>query len=155
MKPLIIGLGNPLRGDDSAGQRAAEALYHCIAPESADIRLCHQLTPELSEPLARASLAVFIDARDGGEPGQICVQQLDSGGETRHTHFMTPGALLLMAKTLYGRAPHAWLVTISAAQFDLGAPLSPDVEAALPEVIKRVCALVAAEHALPEMPCAS
>ncbi len=155
MKPIVIGLGNPLRGDDSAGQRAAEALYHCMPANAADIRLCHQLTPELSEPLARASLAVFIDARDGGEPGHICAQPIDTGGETRHTHFMTPGALLALTKALNGRAPHAWLITISAAQFDLGAPLSPEVERALPEVVERVCALVAAETALPVMPCAS
>lgn len=155
MKPLIIGLGNPLRGDDSAGQRAAEMTYHCIAPDSADVRLCHQLTPELSEPLARASLAIFIDARDGGEPGQICVQPLDSGGETRHTHFMTPGALLLLSRALYGHAPRAWLVTVSAAQFDLGAPLSPEVEQALPELVERVCGMVNAEAARPDMPCAS
>lgn len=155
MKPLIIGLGNSLRGDDSAGQRVAEMLYHCIVPNSADVRLCHQLTPELSEPLARASLAIFIDARDGGEPGRICIQPLDSGGETRHTHFMTPGALLLLAKTLYGRAPRAWLATVSAVQFDLGAPLSPEVERALPEIAERVCAMIRAEGAVPEMPCAS
>ena len=155
MKPLVIGLGNPLRGDDSAGQRAAELLYHCLEPGAADIRLCHQLTPELAEPLSRASLAVFVDARDGGEPGDICARCVECFGETRHTHFLTPGALLLLAKTLYGSAPHAWLVTVSAAQFEFGAALSPEVEQALPGLVDRVCALVAAECKLREMPCAS
>lgn len=155
MKPLVIGLGNPLRGDDSAGQRAAELLYHCLEPGAADIRLCHQLTPELAEPLSRASLAVFIDARDGGEAGEICARRVESFGETRHTHFLTPGALLQLAKTLYDSEPRAWLITISAAQFEFGAALSPEVERALPALVDRVCALVAAEGELPEMPCAS
>lgn len=155
MKALVIGLGNPLRGDDSIGQRAAEALYHCMEPGAAEVRLCHQLTPELSEPLARASLAIFIDARDGGPPGEICAKLVDSFGEARHTHFMTPSALLQLAKSLYGRAPHAWIVTVNAAHFDLGQPLSPEVERALPALVDRVCALVAAEGAVPEMPCAS
>ena len=155
MRPLVIGLGNPLRGDDSAGQRAAELLYHCLEPGAADIRLCHQLTPELAEPLSRASLAVFIDARDGGEAGEICARRVESFGETRHTHFLTPGALLQLAKTLYDSEPRAWLITISAAQFEFGAALSPEVERALPALVDRVCALVAAEGELPEMPCAS
>ena len=155
MKPLVIGLGTPLRVHDSAGQRAAELSYHCIAPGGADVRLCHQLTPELAELLARASLAIFVDARDGGEPGSVCALRASSYGETRHTHFLTPGALLQLTRTLYGRAPQAWLVTVSAAQFEFGAPLSPEVEAALPELVDRICALVAAEGALPEMPCAS
>lgn len=155
MKPLVIGLGNPLRGDDSAGQRAAEMLYHCIPPGGADVRLCHQLTPELSEPLSRAALAVFIDAREGGQPGDICAMRVESFGETRHTHFLTPGALLQLAKTLYGSAPRAWLVTVSAAQFEFGAPLSPEVERALPDLVERVCSLVAAEDTVPDMPCAS
>lgn len=155
MKPLVIGLGNPLRGDDSAGQRAAELLYHCLEPGAADIRLCHQLTPELAEPLSRASLAVFIDARDGGEAGEICARRVESFGETRHTHFLTPGALLQLARTLYDSEPRAWLITISAAQFEFGAALSPEVERALPALVDRVCALVAAEGELPEMPCAS
>jgi hydrogenase maturation protease len=155
MKPLVIGLGNPLRGDDSVGQRAAEQLYHCMPQGAAEVRLCHQLTPELSEPLSRASLAVFIDARDGGPPGTVYAQQVDLGGETRHTHFLTPGALLQLAKTLYGHAPHAWLVTVCAGHFNLGEPLSPEVEQALPEVVARVCALVAAENAVPNMPSAS
>jgi hydrogenase maturation protease len=155
MKPLVIGLGNPLRGDDSAGQRAAELLYHCMEPGAAEVRLCHQLTPELSEPLSRASLVVFIDARDGGTPGQICAKRVDSFGDARHTHFLTPSALLQMAQELYGRTPHAWLLTVTAAHFELGAPLSPEVEHALPDLVARACALVAAEDELPEMPCAS
>ncbi|MFN8377506.1 MAG: hydrogenase maturation protease [Anaerolineae bacterium] len=155
MKSLVIGLGNPLRGDDSAGQRAAEMSYHCIPPGDAEVRLCHQLTPELAEPLSRASLAIFIDARDGGEPGSICATPVEGFGETRHTHFLTPGALVQLARTLYGRTPRAWLITVSAAQFDFGAPLSPEVEAALPELVERVCALVAAEDSVPDMPCAS
>ena len=155
MKPLVIGLGNPLRGDDSAGPRAVELLYHCLPPGVADIRVCHQLTPELCEPIARASLVIFIDARDGGDPGTICAQPVAVYGDTRHTHFLSPGALLTLARSLYDFAPHAWLITVSAAQFGFGEALSPEVEAAMPEVVERVCALVSAETDIPTMPCAS
>ena len=54
-----------------------------------------------------------------------------------------------------GKLPHAWLITVSAAQFGFGEALSPEVEAAMPEVVERVCALVSAETDIPTMPCAS
>ena len=60
-RALIIGYGNPLRGDDGLGWRAAEQLAEIIPQSEAEVIACHQLTPELAEPISRARLVIFID----------------------------------------------------------------------------------------------
>lgn len=61
---LIIGYGNPLRGDDGLGWHVAQRLAAVLPQHRARIEVCHQLTPELAEPISRADLVIFIDAED-------------------------------------------------------------------------------------------
>ena len=58
MKPLVIGYGNSLRGDDGAGPYAARLLQNMNDEGGWDIVACHQLTPELAETISRASLVI-------------------------------------------------------------------------------------------------
>jgi hypothetical protein len=69
MSPLlVIGIGNPLRGDDGVGPRlAAEA--EALAPRprrgrepDLAVRAVQQLTPELAPEVAEARAVLFIDA---------------------------------------------------------------------------------------------
>jgi hydrogenase maturation protease len=70
MRPLlIIGYGNPLRGDDGLGVEVACCLKEIIRDESVEVLSQHQLMPELADPVSRASLVVFVDARVGDTPG--------------------------------------------------------------------------------------
>src|SRR2546430_17105907 len=55
---LIIGFGNPLRGDDDLGPRVARELRMRGLP-ALD---AHQLTPELAEAVSRVELAGVIDS---------------------------------------------------------------------------------------------
>jgi len=146
-KALIVGYGNPLRGDDGIGQAVARALASESAINGAEIIACHQLTPELSEALAAVGLAVFVDAAAGRRPGSVVVTETQGSPALTPglVHHVDPGALLLLAKTLYGRAPAAFLVTVGAETFDLRETLSAPVAAALPEVVATVRRLVA-EH---------
>lgn len=121
---LIIGYGNPLRGDDGFGYRAAERIPGAIA--------AHQLTPELMEPISRADRVVFLDAAADGFPGQVRRRKLTpTTGDAGFTHHATPEALLAGALALYGRAPEATLITVCGADFSLSDRLSPEVQAAL------------------------
>jgi hydrogenase maturation protease len=130
---LIIGYGNPLRGDDAFGYRAAERIPGAIA--------VHQLTPELMDPIARADRVLFLDATTEGAPGEIRRRQvLPAAGASNFTHHATPESLLAGAQSLYGRAPEATLITVTAATFTLGAPLSAEVAQALEEVLRVVSA---------------
>jgi hydrogenase maturation protease len=120
---LIIGYGSPLRGDDAVGFEAAERLGGMAL---------HQLTPDLMEPISRAGLVVFIDAKAEGIPGTIeerTVEPATSGGP--FTHHASPEALLAGARALYGTCSPAKLITIVGADFEIGHPLSPPVRSAL------------------------
>ena len=64
---LIIGYGNPLRGDDGVGWRVAEAAGTALPEGAATVLAVHQLTPELSAPISRAGRVVFVDAAAEGE----------------------------------------------------------------------------------------
>jgi hydrogenase maturation protease len=143
---LIIGYGNPLRGDDGLGWHAA---YQCAAvlPRVAvNVVACHQLTPELAEPISQADLVIFLDADAQGPPGRLScrgvVAQASASGV--FSHHLTPQTLLACAQGLYGSSPTAVVLSISGACFGYGECLSPTVHAALPGVLQHVRALVAA-----------
>lgn len=143
-KALVIGYGNPLRGDDAIGQAAAELLAGTAAIDGAEFVACHQLLPELAERIAGVTMAVFVDAEAGLEPGRIVVARVQAATQLSADmiHHVDPAALLFLASALYGNAPQACLVTVGAASFELGAPLSQTVAAALPQVIATVRQLV-------------
>ena len=61
---LVIGYGNELRGDDGIGPRVAEAIAAAHHP-GVRVVSCFQLVPELAADLAKARLAVFVDALTG------------------------------------------------------------------------------------------
>ena len=75
-RTLIIGIGNPMRGDDALGWRAIEELNQAFSCEEAEMVTCHQLTPDLAESVAQRESVIFIDACAGSPPGEIRVNQL-------------------------------------------------------------------------------
>jgi hydrogenase maturation protease len=143
---LILGYGNPLRGDDAFGWRVAERLLELPPDPAVEILCLHQLTPELMDPLSRADFAIFIDAAASGEPGAMVERRIDpaSAANAAFTHHATPEALLAGARALYGRAPEAVMISVAGADFSLGAELSPAVSSRFDEVIAAVLHLIAA-----------
>jgi hydrogenase maturation protease len=146
---LIIGYGNPMKSDDGLGWYVAQALSVQIVSPDVKVICCQQLTPENSEEASRAELVVFIDAREGGPPGEIHHEAilLDKGRSRSfiHTHDLSPTAILQLSNELYGKAPRAFLVTVSGQQFQDGDSLSEPVSSALPNVIARVKKLISEE----------
>ena len=139
---IVIGYGNDLRRDDGAGRRVADAIASRRLSE-VTVYSVHQLTPELADALGAASVVVFVDARvpDGDDDGAVRVEQIavDAPVPTNPVgHFGDPRHLLRLARTLYGRAPEAWWVTIPASDFGFGESLteaaSKGVETAIREV---------------------
>jgi hydrogenase maturation protease len=130
---LIIGYGNPLRGDDGFGWHAALRLRDLIQDPGVEILAVHQLTPELMDPVSRARRVIFIDAAVGEEPGKLTVAELGTTGGPApvFTHFATPSGLLEGARWLYGAKPEALLITVVGLDFEIGEGLSEPVRAAL------------------------
>jgi hydrogenase maturation protease len=143
---LVIGYGNPLRADDGAGRRAADALLDAWPADGVRVEAAHQLLVEMAASAAEAGFAVFIDAARDGAPGEVSVRALapDPRSDDSLTHHLTPETLLSAARLWYGRAPEAVLVSVGGEDFGHGERLSPKVEAALPGLLDRVRGLVAA-----------
>jgi hydrogenase maturation protease len=143
-KTLIVGYGNPLRSDDGFGWQASQGLAGALVGREVEVITCHQLTPELADPLSQCALAIFLDADARGTPGQIHCRRIKPAPPSPEafTHNCTPAQLLASAGTLYGSQPDGISITVSAESFDLGDQLSPSVSAALPKVTARVCRLV-------------
>jgi hydrogenase maturation protease len=140
---IVIGYGNDLRGDDGIGPRVAERVAAWDMPGVQAIG-ARQLTPELAEQLAQADLVLFVDAclvvaEAANDESTIQLRQLVPDADVvslRHTS--DPRALLALAQALYGHAAPAWLLTVPAVTFDLGAPLSPIAEQGITIAVRHI-----------------
>jgi hydrogenase maturation protease len=148
---LIIGYGNPLRGDDGLGWHAAEALAAQIDDPEIEVRPVHQLTPELADPLSQAEMAIFIDASSEGEPGTIERRPISPEDAANipatFTHHAGPAILLATALTLYGHAPETVLYTVAAESMEIGDRLTATVEEAMRKVVAEVARVAGARVA--------
>jgi hydrogenase maturation protease len=150
---LIIGYGNPLRGDDGAGVLAVKRLAGEISSganrEAITCLTVFQLTPELAEDVSQADNVIFIDAARGDTPGQIAYHEFYPAqwmGEPEpgsYTHHVNPATLLANAERLYGKCPAAWLYSITGRNFELGDSLSAEVDQALATLIGQIKARIA------------
>ena len=145
-RPLVVCFGNRLLGDDAVGWHVADRLAADRRFRHVDVVTRHQLTPELAEDLSRASRVVFVDACVSSPPGAVDRSKVEVTPETarplRWSHELTPQALAGLAATLFGRLPPIHVVTVGGASFAAGEDLSVAVEAAVPELVEAVAAVV-------------
>jgi hydrogenase maturation protease len=140
---LVIGYGNPLRADDGIGQVVANRLADRLRSPAVRIITAHQLTPELAEPISRASMAIFIDACEGERPGAVaCKTVALEAIDGAFTHHSTPATLLTAARELYGNSPAGLLISIVGMSFDYGTELSPQMTNALPHLTEQLIGLI-------------
>jgi hydrogenase maturation protease len=147
-KTLIVGYGNPLRSDDGFGWYVTRNLVPALVGCEVEVMTCHQLTPEIAEPLSRCQFAIFLDADSRGSPGEIHCRKVHPASPQpgAFTHGCTPAHLLASAEKLYGSRPQAVTLTVSAQTFAFGEKLSPVVSAALAGVVEQIRHLVGAGH---------
>jgi len=132
---LVIGIGNPLRGDDGVGALLAEQAAVSTAAEpggSVAVRCVQQLTPELAAELAHLDAVLFIDAWEAPEDAEPQLKDLHPAGASGDSHRLEPAALLAVCQALYGRAPAAQLLRVPASAFAHGTALSAQLQQALP-----------------------
>lgn len=152
---LLVGYGNPMRSDDGVGPvvarrflAEAEALMGAAAD---DVRVVAvpQLVPELAEPFSEAERVVLVDASRGEAPGVIRVRRVEPSSASGETmiHAYDPATLAAWASRLYGRLPEVHVVAVGAETLAFGEGLSPTVAAAVPEILRTVADLFAAERA--------
>jgi hydrogenase maturation protease len=143
MKTLVVGIGNPLRGDDGLGWQAVGAFAEAAGKGEVETLFCHGLVPELADVLARVDRVIFVDADASAATGSLgCRQLLAETAQQPFSHYQTPAALLALTQRLYGRRPEAQLLSLGAADFGAREGLSPQAAAALPLLVARLRALL-------------
>ncbi|GAB4529757.1 MAG: hydrogenase maturation protease [Anaerolineales bacterium] len=135
--PLVIGIGNPLRGDDRLGWEAVAQLRQHAGRQAAELLCVQQLSMDLVETVAQATRVLFIDARAGEPTGQLEAEILaaDSCLGGYDSHFFEPTTLLAVVQALYGAHPPATLLSLRSVHFEYGETLSPEAAQALPALM--------------------
>jgi hydrogenase maturation protease len=137
MKTLIIGIGNPGRGDDGLGPALVERLAGA-APETipegavvaaadgaADAVWKYQLNIEDAALIGDYERVVFADASAAADPGDVSLEPLEpSPAIAFTTHELPPASVLALCQDLYDRTPQAWLLAVGGSSWDLGQGLS-------------------------------
>jgi hydrogenase maturation protease len=122
---LVLGYGNPLRGDDAVGPQIAQAVALWALPGVRTLAL-HQLTPELAAVLAEVRYVLFVDGyRTDATAATVELRVIAPHNQAQlAAHTGDPRALLALTNAVYGHSPRAWLLTVPATSFDYGADLS-------------------------------
>jgi hydrogenase maturation protease len=133
---LLIGYGNPLRGDDAVGRVVARAVEQWYLP-NVNVLILHQLAPELAEDLAKVDSVYFIDACVDITLEHPRVKEIESNySPVKVSHFSSPQDLLALTKQLYGCMPRAYLIEIPAEAFELDERLSAKAQLGVSEVLE-------------------
>lgn len=150
---LIIGYGNADRQDDGVGwhiirniaQRLGQDVPNDpgaaieVISEKVDLLFILQIYPELAETLSYYKRVCFVDAHTADIPDPISWTELDPEYEKSPlTHHMSPRTVLSIAGTIYGKQPHAILVSVRGYSFQFERDLSPQTAALTKEATERI-----------------
>lgn len=132
---LLIGYGNPGRGDDGLGPALAAAI-EALGLGGVTVDIDYQLTVDHAALIAAHDLVVFADAMIGpAEPFRL-TEISDPAPAALGSHQVSPEAALTLAKLLFGHAPPGWMLAIAGEEFGevkegLSAPARTNLSAAL------------------------
>jgi hydrogenase maturation protease len=141
MKPvLVIGLGNPLMGDDGVGCQVAESLASDprLPPGveavcgGTDLLRC----ANLMEGRERAIVLDAID--DGAPPGTVADIDCEAGGPDTQEHAHHLSAVQSVRLLRMTVTPRVRLLGISVVSAGLSTALSPAIQSCMPQIVDRV-----------------
>jgi hydrogenase maturation protease len=144
-KALVIGIGNPDRGDDGVGPLVARRLVGRAPPDVTIIERAGDLLA-LIEDWAGYDTVVLIDAAaPAATPGAIhridlLTTELSADIPLSSTHAFGVGNTVGLARAL-GLLPRRLVVyAIEGVNFEPGAHLSPNIAAVVEEVVAHMIA---------------
>lgn len=141
---LVLGLGNPLRGDDGVGPRLVEDLTRRGLPGGVTALDGGTGGLGLLQVLEGWQRVVVVDAADvGREPGQFVrftpdQARLAQAADHFSLHNAGLGEILALANALGRTLPHMVIFGVQPAEVGWGQGLSPAVEIMLPALADAV-----------------
>jgi hydrogenase maturation protease len=153
MKTIVIGLGNPILGDDGVGWRVVEAVQEQVTDPTIEFDCAAVGGLTLMEYLIDYDRAIIIDAVTAHQPvGTVSCFCLNDLPQHPTLHTSSPHDTSLQTALAAGQAMGAHLpddvmvVGIEAERiFDFSEDLSPDVEKAVPHAADEVLMLLEKE----------
>lgn len=151
MNTIVIGLGNPLRGDDGLGIEAAMLLACQVDDDGVAVMLSHTGGLSLAEMMVGYERAILLDAMSTGahEPGHIkelTLEQASGTNNSTSTHDTSLGVALEALRQLGQPVPHeVILIGMEALRMDdICDTLSDEIRAALPSMVERAMSHIGA-----------
>ena len=141
---LVIGLGNPLRGDDGVGVRAAQALRTRTLPENVEVADGGTRGLDLVNLMEGWPRVILIDASHVGRtPGEFMRFTLDEvrllgDDDPLSIHDAGLREALLLAQVLGVLPEQVIIYGVQPAHLVWRDGLSQEVEATLPELVDAV-----------------
>jgi hydrogenase maturation protease len=141
MRRVVIGVGNPVRGDDAVGTEVVRRLPSSIGavPSSGD-------PSGIIAEMADAEEAIIVDAIRSGRPaGTVIVTDVRrhpiAVTKVPSTHGMGLADALELARILGTLPRRVWLVGVEVGSLSVGAALTPEAEAGIGRAVAAVCRL--------------
>jgi hydrogenase maturation protease len=140
---MVLGAGNPYRGDDGAGLAVAARLEGRTPPGVA-VLTCEQEPSRLIDAWDGAAAAVVVDAASSGAaPGTVTRfdasrDPVPAGVFRSSTHAFGVSDAIELARALGTLPPHVVVYAVEGESFAAGLGLTATVEAAVGEVVDSV-----------------
>ncbi|MBP6782443.1 MAG: hydrogenase maturation protease [Verrucomicrobiales bacterium] len=140
-RTLVIGVGNALRGDDAAGLHVARQL---AARGFEEVHESSGETASLMELWQGAACVLLADAAQSGADAGL-VARLNASSQPLpaaflhcSTHAFGVAEAVELSRSLGSLPPQMIVFGIEGANFEHGAPLSPEVEAGVRKAVEMI-----------------
>lgn len=145
-RPLLVGIGNPWRGDDGIGWAVAEAVRQRLG-DAVDVAWCDGEPTRLLDAWDDRDFAVVVDAaRTGAVPGtlHLWTEELPttSASSAGGSHALGVAYALALGHALDRVPERLAVIGIEAADLGPGEPLCAEVAAAVDLAVDLVARLV-------------
>ncbi len=138
---LVLGLGNPMRGDDGVGIRVIQSLAGQTLPDGVEVVDGGTQGLGIVNLMEGRQRVIVVDAANVGKaPGEfVCFTPADARllGDDQSLSVHSAGLrdALLLAKVLQVLPDEVVIVGVQPATLDWDDGLSPEVEAAVPRIV--------------------
>jgi hydrogenase maturation protease len=139
---LILGLGNPLLGDEGIGVRVVEELKGLELPDGVTVVEGGTSGLGIIGLMEGYQRVIIVDAADMGHPPGRVVRftpleaQFKTAEAPLSLHQIGLGEVLALAEALEVAPAELVIIGIQPSRIEGGVGLSPEVEGAIPQIIR-------------------
>lgn len=145
---LVIGIGNPSRGDDALGPavvgRLEELLRAELAGGQVETLVDFQLQIEHTLDISGRDKVFIVDASVSAAGPFAIGRVAANDAPSPFSHAMSPAELLGVYERTFGPAPPVWAVAVRGRTFELGAPIGDEALAHVEPAARAIVAEVRA-----------